>query len=151
MNQDKKVIVIDCKLIEVTPEVYEVYYKSLRKERYIMQDLKVGRSKIDPKTGEKILLPSREDSYERLLEVTQQFEDKVTDVEEEVLHKMLLENLHRALDQLKPEEKELIWNLYFEEISEVELAKRTGIGRTTLQYRKYQILKKLKCMLEKGF
>lgn len=84
-----------------------------------------------------------------MLEVTQQFEDKVTDVEEEVLHKMLFENLRRALDQLKPEEKELIWNLYFEEICEVELFKRTGIGRTL--YRKYQILKKLKCMFEKGF
>ena len=50
----------------------------------------------------------------------------------------------------KEEEKELIWRLYFEGISEVELSKRTGVGRTTLQYRKYQILKKLKNMLEMG-
>ena len=151
MNENKKYIAMDGKLIEVTQEVYEAYYRGLRKEKYYMHDLKVGRSKVDPQTGEKILLPSREDSFERLLEVTQQFEDGYTNVEGEVLHKMEVEMLHKALEQLKQEEKELIWSLYFEGISEVELSKRTGVGRTTLQYRKYQILKKLKNILEKGF
>lgn len=149
-EREKYIIVIEGKLIEVTEEVYEIYYKGRRKEKYFMHDLKAGRSTINLETGEKIYLPSREDSYERLMEVTQQFEDLSTDVEEEVLKKIMIENLHKALEMLKPEEKELIWNLYFEGVSEVELSKRTGIGRTTLQYRKYQILKKLKQILECG-
>ena len=148
-EREKYIIVIEGQLIEVTQEVYEVYYKGKRKEKYFMQDLKVGRCTTDPETGEKIYLPSREDSFERLMEVTQQFEDRYTDVEGEILRKLEVENLHKALEQLKQEEKELIWSLYFEEISEVELSKRTGIGRTTLQYRKYQILKKLKQILER--
>ncbi len=147
-EREKYIIVIDGQLIEVAQEVYEVYYKGKRKEKYFMQDLKVGRCTIDRETGEKIYLPSREDSFERLAEVTKQFEDDVTDVEKEVLDKIMVEDLHKALEMLKPEEKELIWKLYFEEISEVELSKRTGISRTTLQYRKYQILKKLKQILE---
>ena len=72
-DREKYIIVIDGQLIEVTKEVYEVYYKGRRKEQYIMHDLKVGRSRINPVTGEKEYLPSREDSYDRLRDVEKQF------------------------------------------------------------------------------
>lgn len=41
----------------------------------------------------------------------------------------------------------IIHALFYQEISEVELAKKLGIARTTLQSRKYKILEKLRKLL----
>lgn len=41
----------------------------------------------------------------------------------------------------------IIHALSYQEISEVKLAKRLGIARTTLQSKKYRILEKLKQLL----
>lgn len=45
---------------------------------------------------------------------------------------------------LSEEENTIIQALFYENLSETELAKRLGIARTTLQSRKYKILEKLK-------
>ena len=45
------------------------------------------------------------------------------------------------------EETAIIHALFYQEISEVELAKKLGIARTTLQSRKYKILEKLRKLL----
>ena len=37
-------------------------------EKYFTHDLKQEHTKVDKETGEMIVIPSREDSYERLLE-----------------------------------------------------------------------------------
>ena len=48
---------------------------------------------------------------------------------------------------LTDEETAIIHALFYQEISEVELAKKLGIARTTLQSRKYKILEKLRKLL----
>lgn len=59
----------------------------------------------------------------------------------------MLEKLGQALKMLSEEESAIIRELFYEEVSETELAKRLGIARTTLQSRKYKILEKLKKLL----
>lgn len=146
-EREKYIIVISGEAIEVTPEVYEVYYSAERKERHFMYELKAGRSRIDKVTGEKIFLPSLEDSYDRLVEASMQFENHMYDIEEEVISNLMVERLNQAIAALSFEEAEIIRQLYYEEISEVKLAEKLGIPRRTFRDKKMRILEKLRKML----
>lgn len=70
------------KIFEVSKELYETYYKGQRKEKYFTHDLKQEHTKVDKETGEMIVIPSREDSYERLLEAEKQFAEETEKVED---------------------------------------------------------------------
>ncbi|PYG84929.1 sigma-70-like protein [Ruminiclostridium sufflavum DSM 19573] len=59
----------------------------------------------------------------------------------------MIERLIESLKLLDTEEYELITALFYEGKSEREYAEQCGISRTTLQYRKYRILEKLKNIL----
>ena len=59
---------------EASEEVIAVLRTSERKMQYQEYDLKRARNIVDPKTGEKMTIPSREDSYERLQEMAVQFQ-----------------------------------------------------------------------------
>ena len=102
---------------------------------------------MDKETGEMIVIPSREDSYERLLEAEKQFAEEAENVEDVAVRAVMLEKLNEALRTLTDEETAIIHALFYQEISEVELAKQLGIPRTTLRSKKDKILKKLKKML----
>ena len=146
-EKEKYYVGLNGQNFEVSREVYEVYYKGQRKERYFAEDLKRGQKRINPKTGETMVIPSREDSYERLLDTEKQFVSDAESVEELVMHSIMVERLDHALKKLTKEELAIIYALFYQEISELELAKQLGIPRTTLQSRKYKILEKLKKIL----
>lgn len=146
-KKEKYYIGISGQSFEVSREVYEVYYKGQRKEKYFMEDLKREQKRKNPKTGEIMVIPSREDSYERLLEAEKQFVSDTESVEELVMRGIILERLDYAMKKLAKEELAIIYALFYQEISELELAKQLGIPRTTLQSRKYKILEKLKKLL----
>jgi len=78
--------------ISVSEEIYKVYARSIRKERYMTEDLKASHLVID---GEHIVeIPSREDSYDRLLEMDKQFPDVEEPLPEDITCKAhLLERL----------------------------------------------------------
>lgn len=73
-------------------EAYEAYYKGQRKEKYFTHDLKQEHTKADKETGEMIVIPSREDSYEQLLEAEKQFAEEAEDVEDVAVRAVMLEN-----------------------------------------------------------
>lgn len=60
---------IDGQAVPVSEQVYRVYQHYERKEEYFSYDLKTEKFQKDTA----IFLPSREDSYERLLEKDRQF------------------------------------------------------------------------------
>ena len=133
-------------LIEVSVEVYKADTQGERKERYISEDLKTERIQIDTAKQTIHIRPSREDSLERLMdENAQQFADNAEPMDEAVARKVLLE---QALNKLTPDERAMIYALFFEELSEREYARRTGIAQKTINDRKNRILKKLKKLLE---
>lgn len=150
MDADKKRIWVRGQYVEVTDEVYTAYMQSDRKMRYFEKDLKTERFVLD-KDGQVVqIIPSREDSLDRLMdENAQQFSGNEESVEAMVLRKMEVEQLHTALSMLLPEEQELIWALFFEEYTESELAVKLGISQPAVYKRKIKILKKLKSFLEK--
>ena len=61
---------------EASEEVIAVLRTTERKMQYQEYDLKRARNIVDPKTGEVMTVPSREDSYERLQEMAVQFPEE---------------------------------------------------------------------------
>ena len=149
MDADKKRIWIRGQFVEVTDEVYRAYMQGDRKMRYFENDLKTERFVLG-KEGQVVqIIPSREDSLDRLMdENAQQFPNEES-VENTVLHKLEVDKLHTALSLLTPEERALIQALFFDERKESELAVELGISQPAVYKRKMKILKKLKIFLEK--
>lgn len=143
-EREKYYIGLNGQTFEVSRELYEAYYKGQRKEKYFTHDLKQEHIKVDKKTGEVTIIPSREDSYERLLETEKQFAEEAESVEDAAVRAVMLAKLKEALHTLSDEEAGIIYALFYQEISEVELAGKLGVARTTLQSRKYKILEKLR-------
>ena len=149
MDAGKKRIWIRGQFIEVTDEVYAAYMKGDRKMRYFENDLKTERFVLG-KEGQVVqIIPSREDSLDRLMdENAQQFSDRQESVESVVFRKMDPDRLHTALSLLTPEERALIQALFFDERKESELAMELGISQPAVYKRKMKVLKKLKLLLE---
>ena len=150
MEADKKRIWIRGQFVEVTDEVYRAYMQGDRKMRYFENDLKTERFVLG-KEGQVVqIIPSREDSLDRLVdENARQFSDEQESVESVVLLKLEVDWLHTALSLLTPEERALIQALFFDERKESELAVELGISQPAVYKRKMKILKKLKIFLEK--
>ena len=142
MEAGKKRIWVRGQYVEVTDEVYMAYTQGDRKMRYFENDLKTERFVLG-KEGQVVrVIPSREDSLDRLMdENAQQFPHEES-VELEV------DKLHTALAMLTPEEQALIQALFFEEKTERQYAEELGVYRNAIHVRKTKILKKLKKLLE---
>ncbi len=132
--------------IAVSKDVYEAFYQEWRRERYYAYDVKHGRTYKDMENGITVYIPPREVSLEELSDQGIFFQD-MTDVEEEVLHNIMVECLNEALKTLIDEELSLIHALYYECLSLSELSRRARIPRKTLRKRRDKILAKLKKLL----
>ena len=131
-EREKYYIGLNGQIFEVSKELYETYYKGQRKEKYFTHDLKQEHTKVDKETGEMIVIPSREDSYERLLEAEKQFAEEAENVEDVAVREVMLEKLNEALRILTDEETSIIHALFYQEISEVELAKKIRNSQNNL-------------------
>ena len=134
---------------EASKEVIELLKETERKMQYQEYDLKAERTIIDQEAQQIRIIPSREDSYERLVEQDVQFLDDREQVEDQVLRKMQSEMLHKALSLLSDGEEELIRLLFFEERTEREVAETMGIYHNAVHNQKKHILRKLKNILKK--
>lgn len=150
MDADKKRVWVSGQYIEVTDVVYDAYMKGDRKIRYFENDLKTERVLMDTDGHIKQIIPSREDSLDRLMDDNaEQFTDHHESVEDMVLRKISAEKLYQALTELSEKERGLIVALFFEEKTERELAIVLGISQPAVHKQKNKILKKLKTFLEK--
>lgn len=149
MNADKKKIWMNGQLIEVTEEVYAAYMKGDRKMRYFEKDLKTERFLLDENGQLRQVIPSREDSLDRLMEDNaEQFADQHESVEDQVFRKISLEQLYEALQRLTDAERSLIYALFFEEQTESQVGEILGITQQAVHRQKTRLLKKLKNFLE---
>lgn len=149
VSADKKRIWIRGQFIEVTDEVYTAYMKGDRKIRYFENDLKTGRTVRDKNGNIQQILPSREESLDRLVEDNaRQFSDSHESVEDIVIQKISLEKLHIALSKLPKKDQELIYALFYEEKRERDYAEKIGVSPSTVHRRKEKIINKLKNYLK---
>ena len=130
-------IKINGELINVSEEVYLTYYRMESRARYLdRKDILHGK-----------VLYSNLDTDETLGE--EGIPDiSLESVEDAVIRKTMADKLHQCLNRLTAEERDLITKIYFQEKSEVQLAKEMGMLQQTINYRKQKILKKLLKMMK---
>lgn len=136
---------------EASEEVIAVLRETERKMQYQEYDLKSEKVVIHPKTKEVVVRPSREDSYERLLNEGIQIIDESKNVEAFVYDKIQRTQLYQVLKMLSEEERFLIYQIFFEGRSERELAKNLGISQKAVNKRRKKILRKLYGFLKKNY
>lgn len=151
MSEQAFYLYIDGKPVKVSEEVYREYYRAEEKERYFMTRLKQERIVIDQETQTVTIIPSREDSYERLIEANEQFATSDKSVAETVVKAIQLEKLNEALHTLSDEEMTLIRELFYLNRTVREVSEQYQIARSTLQSRKEAVLRKLWNLLERFF
>ena len=137
-------VYINVQAVPVSEEVYRVYKHFERKEEYFTYDLKA--EKFSRKTAS--FLPSREDSYERLLEANQQFVIQEVSVQVQVEKLLDAEMVKKALSFLNPEERELINLLFYQEKTEQEVGILLHISQQAVNKRKQAVLIKLRKLLK---
>lgn len=141
---------IDGHCIEVTNEVYTAYTKGQRKMKYFEKDLKVEHVLKDKNGNVTGVIPSREDSLERLMNDNSiQFYDVSKSVEYSAQINDDVENLHIAMQELTSEELNIIKMLFYDEMTERDTAKILGISQAAVNKKKHRILKKLKKIIKK--
>ena len=145
-----KVIYIKGEKVCVTDEVYMVFEKSERKERYRNDDLKNDKFLINPQNGSVKRILSREDSFDRLTDdCNLEFADESMNTEDEVIMAMLIETLREAVMTLTDTEKHIIYGLFFQGKTAKRISKELGVTVQAIYQRKHNILKKLRKILEK--
>ena len=125
-------------------EIINLLKTTERKMRYQEYDLKVERVIIDKKNQTLTIVPSREDSYERLMESSIFFSYYVPSIEEQAIHQIEVDKLDNALTFLDSDEKYLILQLYIEQRTERDLAKELGPSQNAIHKRRQRILEKLR-------
>ena len=116
--------------------------------QYQEYDLKSEHIRVNQRNKAVTYVPSREDSWERLLSIDKQFPADQPSVEDEVICKIMYKQLHEALQLLAEDERYLIVQLYFLEKTEREIAALEGIYHNAVHKRKLRILSKLKKLFE---
>lgn len=133
---------------EASDAVIEVLEKSDRKMEYQQYDLKVEHYHIDRISCAINLIPSREDSFERMKDSNHQFAADEISVEDAAVQAVLIEKLFSCLKVLTPQEQELINELFFKGKSEHQISRETDIAQRTIHDRKVRIICKLKKLME---
>lgn len=134
--EDKLFLPLHGMLMEVAEDEYKIFYKNVRRQKYLKElsaangDFSYDMLTTDEFNGQDILV------------------DEKQDVEEIVEKNMLLDKLNTGLSLLSVEEKELIRMIFFEELTEREIAKKQGVSQVAVHKKKQRILNKLKKILK---
>lgn len=134
--QNKRFLFLHGMLMEVSEKDYTAFYKDKRRQKYLLEQA-AGHQEVSMDA----LLADGFRGEDSLKDLTQ-------DVAGQVERTLLLDKLRKSLPMLKAEEQELICALFFQRLSERELAAKTGIPQRTINDRKRRILAKLKQFLE---
>lgn len=89
----------------------------------------------------------RHNSIEVMEEQGNQFKDHKIDIFSEVEEKEISDSLHKALNKLLPQQKELIEEIFIKEKPIVKVAEEHGVTEAAIRNRLKKIYKKLKAFL----
>ena len=135
-KRDNYVIKMGKELVPVTREVYEEYHRMERRERYL----------VERDQDNSLIFFSTLRAEDSSTDVP--IRDSGVDVEEEVIKQMFLDKLPKALALLSDDEIEMIRDLYWNDISIRELARKTDTAKSTLLNKRDRVLAKLGKILE---
>lgn len=83
----KKYIIKNGTAVEVSEELHDYLTKSDRKIRYIEKDLKRNNYIIDSENEKVTVIPSREDSLDRLMDIGKDYPNQSSDFRQSTIEK----------------------------------------------------------------
>lgn len=139
MAEEKKYCIkVPGALVEVSEEVYLTYFRARRRWS--------AQNERDTYNG--VISYDAMDTEETLGEETIPDSDSPS-VEDTVVGRLLREKLHHCLGQLSKPEQTMLHALYFQGMSERQVADKLGLHHMTLHCRKISTLRKLRKMMER--
>ena len=121
--------------VKVSEDIYKVYWREREHEKYLEQ--------VDRKNH--LLFFSQLDHDRHFVD---NIADESVDVAKIVETQMMIEALRDAISKLNDEERDIIERLYFNDESLSSIARGKKVSYQAIQWRKNNILKKLKALLE---
>lgn len=129
--RDQYLVYVNGQTVEVTPDVYHVWYGGERKERY--------QQERDAHFG---VLPfsSMGDEQTEILEVLPAVENTEATVEQNETYR----DLYAALRRLPEKEQDIVTKIYFRGIPKAQIARQEGVCENAIYKREQRALKHLK-------
>lgn len=124
-------------LIEVNEEIYCVYYRMSRREKY-QEERDLAHGKVlyanldDGETSGEDMIPDLE----------------MFPVDEQAIQNVMLDKLHSCLAKLSSSEMSLIHDGFYEELTQRQLADKYGISQSAAKKRMDKLLSKLRKMMK---
>ncbi|MBQ6944564.1 MAG: sigma-70 family RNA polymerase sigma factor [Ruminococcus sp.] len=133
-NSEGKVYLINLghSIMETDEASFRAFYKERRREKYLREEAQLAGG---------VLSLNAIDSDE--LDGVGVVLDTSEPLDEKIMRKMMIEKLPEAISILNDEEKTLIYQLYFENMSERQISSLTAVPQKTINNRRKRILKKL--------
>ena len=129
-------VCIQDSLMEVTEDMYMKHYRVIRRKKYLTREvpyeiLHYQSLDTDEMLGEELL-----------------YDDSGLSIEDKAIHNIYTDKLYPALVKLTDEERDLLYRLYYQGVSERVLAKQLGISQAAVHKRKEKILKQLRIWMK---
>ncbi|OXT27773.1 RNA polymerase subunit sigma [Streptococcus agalactiae] len=121
--------------VKVSEDIYKVYWREREHEKYLEQ--------VDRKNH--LLFFSSLDHDGNFVD---NLADESVDVEKIIETQILIETVRKAVSRLNDEERDIIERLYFNDETLSSVARSKKVSYQAIQWRKNNILKKLKVLLK---
>ncbi|HEO0080390.1 TPA: sigma-70 family RNA polymerase sigma factor [Streptococcus agalactiae] len=121
--------------VKVSEQIYKVYWREKEHEKYLEQ--------VDRKNH--LLFFSSLDHDGNFVD---NLADESVDVEKIIETQILIETVRKAMSGLNDEERDIIERLYFNDETLSSVARSKKVSYQAIQWRKNNILKKLKVLLK---
>lgn len=121
--------------VKVSEQIYKVYWREKEHEKYLEQ--------VDKKNH--LLFFSSLDHDGNFVN---NLADESVDVEKIIETQILIETVRKAMSRLNDEERDIIERLYFNDETLSSVARSKKVSYQAIQWRKNNILKKLKVLLK---
>ena len=135
MDKKEYFLYVKGKAVKVSEEVYKAYWKITEHEKYLIK-----------KDWKNNVIPFSALDYDG--HFVDNIIDERIDLEKIVEVKMQIEELHRALNTLTKEERELMEAIFYKEESLRSIGKKEKVSYQTIGKRRDKILEKLRKILE---
>lgn len=139
---DKYFAKVDGKFIEITKEVAYAMNNFYRSSKPKKVEVKNKKGEVIEKVNREI--PYSDTKYYDYDLSIEDLPDYSCNVEDSVISTLEQKDIHKIIEQLNSEEKLIIYGIYFENKSQVEVARMLGISRQMLAYKLKATLNKMR-------
>lgn len=135
---------VDGKMIEITKEVAYAMNNFYRSSQPRKVEIKNDKGEVVERKLREV--PYSETRNEDNPFSIDDFPDYSCDVEDSAISSVEHRDIHKVINQLDAEERMIVYGIYFENKTQVQLAEIMGISRQVLAYKLKNILTKMRKM-----